>query len=71
MATLTDNTNQIRKEFRNVAGSFNQLKRNYFRNKSFFRLIYVGMSGDFKIIIIGEEGCTIIRIGSLIFREQN
>lgn len=66
MATLTDNQQQIRKEFRNLVNIFHSLKKTYFSTKEYFREISMGMSSDYKIAI--EEGATILRIGSLIFR---
>jgi PLP dependent protein len=69
MATFTENTEIIRKEFRYLAGCFNELQKSYFADKPGFKEISMGMSGDFKIAI--EEGSTIVRIGSLIFGERN
>ena len=65
MATFTDNTELIHKEFRTLKDYFNKLKENYFSDEDFFKEISMGMSGDYKIAI--EEGSTIVRIGSLIF----
>jgi uncharacterized pyridoxal phosphate-containing UPF0001 family protein len=67
MATFTEDTDRIRKEFRYLAGCFNDLKREYF-TETWFKEISMGMSGDFKIAI--GEGSTIVRIGSLIFGER-
>ncbi len=69
MATFTDNSNQIREEFRYLAGCYNVLKNSYFRNIPSFREISMGMSGDFRIAI--EEGSTMVRLGSVIFGERN
>ncbi len=65
MATFTDNTELIRKEFRTLKDYFYKLKENYFSDKDYFKEISMGMSGDYKIAI--EEGSTIVRIGSIIF----
>lgn len=65
MATFTDNTELIRKEFRTLKDYFYNLKKNYFSDEDYFKEISMGMSGDYKIAI--EEGSTIVRIGSLIF----
>jgi hypothetical protein len=65
MATFTDDTFQVRKEFRFLTGCFNELKSKYFAVNPCFREISMGMSGDFLIGI--SEGSTIVRIGSLIF----
>ena len=65
MATFTDNTELIHKEFRTLKDYFYKLKKNYFLDEDYFKEISMGMSGDYKIAI--EEGTTIVRIGSLIF----
>lgn len=69
MATFTEDTEIIRKEFRYLAGCFNELRKGYFADEPGFKEISMGMSGDFKIAI--GEGSTIVRIGSLIFGERN
>lgn len=69
MATFTKDTEQVRREFRYLADCFNELKRTYFKDKSDFKEISMGMSGDFRIAI--GEGSTIVRIGSLIFGDRN
>ncbi|OFX31029.1 MAG: YggS family pyridoxal phosphate enzyme [Bacteroidetes bacterium GWA2_32_17] len=68
MATYTDNKNQIRKEFNNLATLFNKVKSGFYKNNSEFCEISMGMSGDYKIAI--EEGSTMVRIGSAIFGER-
>jgi pyridoxal phosphate enzyme (YggS family) len=67
MATFTDNKELIRKEFQKLAGYFKQMKERYFSNDADFKEISMGMSDDYPIAI--EEGSTIVRIGSAIFRE--
>ena len=69
MATNTDNTELIHTEFRNLKDIFNYLKTNYFAQKSDFREISMGMSGDYPIAI--EEGSTLVRVGSAIFGARN
>jgi pyridoxal phosphate enzyme (YggS family) len=69
MATFTDDTEQVRKEFRNLASYFNNLKEIYFNNNLYFKDLSMGMSGDFEIGI--SEGSTMIRVGSLIFGGRN
>lgn len=64
MATFTDDVHLIRREFRELAGIFRELKQHHFTGTSFSE-ISMGMSGDYRIAI--EEGATIIRIGSTIF----
>jgi len=65
MATYTDDTVQIREEFRNLRVIFDDLKNKYFKNANWFKEISMGMSGDYLIAI--EEGATLVRIGSKIF----
>ena len=65
MATYTDDTEQIREEFRHLKDIFNQLKDRYFKKSNHFKEISMGMSGDYPVAI--EEGATIVRVGSKIF----
>lgn len=62
MATFTDDTKQIRAEFRRIREVFDKLK-----NEALPQLdtVSMGMSGDYRIAI--EEGSTLVRIGSSIF----
>jgi pyridoxal phosphate enzyme (YggS family) len=69
MATFTDNIDQVRKEFRNLAMYFKSLKETYFDDNLSFSELSMGMSGDFEIGI--SEGSTMIRVGSLIFGGRN
>ena len=61
MATFTDDTLQIRKEFKYLKTVFDKARSNY-QNLS---ILSMGMSGDYKIAI--EEGSNMIRVGSSIF----
>jgi PLP dependent protein len=65
MATFTEDTVQIRKEFRQLRNYYNQLKENYFADDHGFCEISMGMSDDYLIAI--EEGSTLVRVGSSIF----
>jgi PLP dependent protein len=65
MATFTDDTVQVRKEFSSLRDIFNELKGIYFKDNPDFREISMGMSDDYPIAV--EEGSTIVRIGSKIF----
>jgi pyridoxal phosphate enzyme (YggS family) len=65
MATFTDNSDQIRQEFRSLRKIFDDMKNDFFKEDENFREISMGMSDDYEIAI--EEGSTIIRIGSKIF----
>jgi uncharacterized pyridoxal phosphate-containing UPF0001 family protein len=69
MATYTDNTQQIRDEFRMLAQLFAQVKEKFFNQQPQFNTLSMGMSNDYPIAI--EEGSNMIRIGSLIFGERN
>ncbi|QNR24968.1 YggS family pyridoxal phosphate-dependent enzyme [Croceimicrobium hydrocarbonivorans] len=68
MATFTDNEDQVRKEFRGLSQFFHQLKQELFE-KDYFKVLSMGMSGDYKIAM--EEGSTMVRIGSSIFGARN
>ena len=61
MATLTNNENQIRKEFKSLKNFFDKMKT----QNSKLKTLSMGMSSDYKIAI--EEGSNLIRVGSLIF----
>jgi len=69
MATFTEDTKQIRKEFAYLRTIFETLKANYFPEVVDFKELSMGMSADYLIAI--EEGSTMIRIGSTIFGERN
>jgi pyridoxal phosphate enzyme (YggS family) len=69
MATLTDNMNTVRSEFRYLKNCFLTLKEIFFSDHPHFTEISMGMSGDYRIAV--EEGSTIVRIGSSIFGERN
>jgi pyridoxal phosphate enzyme (YggS family) len=69
IATFTDNMQKVRSEFRTLASVFRQVREDHFRDKTFFREISMGMSGDWRVAV--EEGSTMIRIGTLIFGERN
>lgn len=65
MATFTEDTAQVRKEFKMLKRIFTQLKTTYFPDSPAFKEISMGMSGDYQIAV--EEGSTMVRIGSLLF----
>ena len=68
MATFTENTAQIRKEFQNLHAIYQQLKSSYFSSNAEFKEISMGMSDDYPIAM--EEGSTFIRVGSKIFGKR-
>jgi pyridoxal phosphate enzyme (YggS family) len=69
MATYTENSNQIREEFRHLKRIFDRLKDSQYINQDSFDQLSCGMSGDYALAI--EEGSNLVRIGSLIFGARN
>jgi len=65
MASFTDDTVQVREEFRKLKQIFDYLAQTYFAQQAHFKHISMGMSGDYKVAV--EEGSTMVRIGSLLF----
>jgi len=65
MASLTGDITKIRIEFRSLKILFEKLK---LQNPE-LSILSMGMSADYKIAI--EEGCNMVRIGSLLFGERN
>jgi hypothetical protein len=68
MATLTDDAEQIRSEFRLLKSLFDEWKRKYFADEPAFSEISMGMSDDYPIAV--EEGSTMIRVGTMIFGKR-
>lgn len=68
MASFTEDTEKIRKEFETLKNIFDYVKPYQLPNCHFEQLS-MGMSGDYPIAI--ECGSTIVRIGSSIFGERN
>lgn len=67
MASLTDDTEQVRSEYRYLSNLYQQLQTIPLCGS--FSILSMGMSSDYKIAI--EEGSTMVRIGSLLFGERN
>lgn len=65
MASFTDDMEQVRAEMKQLKTYFDELKQSYFSSRPEFKVISMGMSGDYKIAL--EEGSNMIRIGSLLF----
>jgi len=65
MATFTEDTEQVRREFRKLHSLFDEIKSMPATDKSVFTELSMGMSDDYKTAI--EEGSTMIRIGTAIF----
>lgn len=68
MATFTDDSEQVRNEFKEIKSLFEEFKEKHFKEDESFKEVSMGMSGDYHIAI--EEGATIIRVGTLIFGER-
>jgi PLP dependent protein len=69
MATFTENLNQVRDEFRQLASFFKALQQGSMSDQPSFRELSMGMSGDYLIAI--EEGATMVRVGSAIFGSRH
>jgi len=69
MATNTNDTSQIHREFAYLKSCFDKIKNDFFKDDETFINLSMGMSGDYKIAL--EEGSNMIRIGSLIFGARN
>lgn len=65
MASFTEDTNIIRKEFQKLNQLFKLLHTASINSKNNFNILSMGMSSDYKIAL--EEGSTMVRIGSMIF----
>ncbi len=65
MATFTDDTEQIKKEFLSLKNLFDKLQK---ENKN-IQTLSMGMSGDYHLGI--ECGTTMVRIGSSIFGSRD
>jgi pyridoxal phosphate enzyme (YggS family) len=68
MASLTEDENKIRAEFKklkNIFENFAQLQTANYK----LQTLSMGMSSDYKMAI--KEGSTMVRIGSLLFGERN
>lgn len=68
MATLTEHQDQIKSEFSYLNSIFQQIKDDYFSDKESFKVLSMGMSGDYKVAL--SCGSTMVRIGSAIFGER-
>ncbi|MDR1258190.1 MAG: YggS family pyridoxal phosphate-dependent enzyme [Tannerellaceae bacterium] len=68
IATFTENSEQIQKEFRALHAFFMDLKSSFFEDRTYFTELSMGMTGDYEIAI--NEGSTMVRIGSFIFGDR-
>lgn len=69
MATNTDDEGQIAEEFDTVRQLFARLKDRFFAESPDFKVLSMGMSGDY--LIAQEHGSTMVRVGSMIFGERD
>jgi pyridoxal phosphate enzyme (YggS family) len=67
MATLTDDTDKIRGEFKYLKKLFNRHAA-FGGWQSSFRFISMGMSSDYTVAV--QEGSNMVRIGSILFGER-
>jgi PLP dependent protein len=65
MASLTDDMNKVRGEFKHLQTIFEKLRDQYPQ----LEILSMGMSSDYKIAI--EEKSNMVRIGSLLFGERD
>lgn len=69
MATDTEDTAVIRREFHLLHSLFEEIKRDFFSNDTAFSELSMGMSNDYPIA--AEEGSTMIRVGTFIFGNRS
>lgn len=69
MASFTDNTRQVREEFKTLKKLFEKLKQRALPLNVSMTELSMGMSSDYAIAI--EEGSTMVRVGSAIFGTRN
>ena len=68
MASLSNDRQQIKGEFRHLRRLFERVQREYLpgnNDATAFRILSMGMSGDYALAL--DEGATLVRIGSLLF----
>ena len=69
MATLTDDTTRIRKEFFLLHDLFEKVRTEGSVTKEDFSTLSMGMSSDYPIAV--ESGSTMVRVGSAIFGKRD
>ena len=69
MASLTDDQQEVRREFALLKRLFVQQKEHHFANDAHFDTLSMGMSNDWSIAV--EEGRTLIRVGTAIMGPRN
>jgi len=65
MASNTDDSGQVKKEFRTLKSLFDTIKNSSSFVPDSFKELSMGMSGDYAFAV--EEGSSLVRIGSAIF----
>ena len=65
MATLTEDENKIRSEFKTLKSIFEKIKLMVVPGNIELKELSMGMSSDYKIAV--EEGSTLVRVGTAIF----
>ncbi|MBK9688137.1 MAG: YggS family pyridoxal phosphate-dependent enzyme [Saprospiraceae bacterium] len=68
MATLTEDENQVEKEFDQLKSLYDNILENYSMHFPEFNTLSMGMSGDYQLAI--SRGSNMVRVGSLIFGER-
>ena len=68
MATLTDDTERVRREFRSLRALFERLRTRELPSSVRMRELSMGMSGDYATAL--EEGSTMVRVGTAIFGQR-
>jgi PLP dependent protein len=68
MATLTENKDQIRSEFRGLRELFDEIGKLNLPPSVKMKELSMGMSADYRIA--AEEGSTMVRIGTAIFGQR-
>ena len=69
MATLTDDEQQVRGEFRTLHEAFKELRSEPLPANVAMDILSMGMSGDYSLAV--AEGSSMIRVGSAIFGERS
>jgi len=68
MASLTDDTTQVRKEFHSLKQFYDSQMTNSQFSILNSQFLSMGMTSDYKTAL--EDGSTMVRIGSAIFGER-
>lgn len=69
MASFTADETQVKKEFESLKNLFDTFKTSFFKNNDDFKVLSMGMSGDYQLAI--ACGSTMVRVGSAIFGQRN